>query len=71
MYGLKRRFLINHEMSKTLKDSTNKYIATHLKPNAKYMGYSGDNPIIIHLLLPIVSLVSFIIGYNFRIMVDN
>ena len=67
MFGLKRRFLISPEMSKCLKESTNKYISTHLKPNIKYM----EDKHMMHLLLPFVSLVSFLFGYNFRGFIDN
>jgi hypothetical protein len=68
MFCLSKRPMISRELSNYLRDSTNKSIDKHFKP--PYISHLLINkniePKDISLwLLPFVSIVSFLAGYNF------
>jgi hypothetical protein len=70
MFRSKKTFLITPEMSKYIKDSTNKSIKNYFnkyKINALLVKDISPNYI---ALLPIVSLISFLAGYNFNMVLN-
>lgn len=70
MFRSKKTFLITPEMSKYIKDSTNKSIKNYFnkyKINALLVKDISPNYI---ALLPFVSLISFLAGYNFNMVLN-
>ena len=69
MYSLNRCLLINPKMLNYIKESTNKYISTHLNQNIKSIkdikSMDIDTPNTLYLL-SFVSMISFFMGYKFR-----
>lgn len=62
---LNKRLLISAEMLKYIRDSTNKSLEKYLnKYNINALELNNRTPNCI-ILMPIVSLVSFLAGYNF------
>jgi hypothetical protein len=66
MFRSKNLFLITPEMSKYITDSTNKSIKTYLnKYNVNALLVKDISPNSF-ALLPFVSFISFLVGYNFN-----
>ena len=64
MFALRRRPLISPEMSKYIKDITNKSLEKYTN-NVKFVIPDKKELPNFFLLLPFVSLISFLAGYNF------
>ena len=61
MFNLRGRQLISNEISKYIKDSTNKSLEKYKKNHGLY---NKNIPLHFFGLLPFVSLISFLVGYN-------
>jgi len=71
MFYSKKHFLISPEMSKYIRDSTNKSLEKYLNKyniNAKIL---KDKPINCVVLLPFVSFISFLAGYNLNLFLQT
>lgn len=64
MFSSKKHFLISPEMSKYIRDSTNKSLEKYLNVNAENLKDQPHNCIV---LLPFVSFISFLAGYNLNL----
>jgi len=65
MFSLRKYPLIDPELSKYIKESTNKSIEKYLNKSKILCTPNENNPNNIFLILPFVSLVSFLAGYHF------
>lgn len=71
MLNYNKRFSISPEMSKYIRDSTNKSLEKYLnKYNINVLALKDSKPNCI-VLLPFVSLISFLVGYNFHNFVEK
>ena len=64
MFTLRKRPLISSEMSKYIKDSTNKSLEKYTN-NFKFVISDKTDPLSFFVLFPFVSLISFLAGYNY------
>jgi hypothetical protein len=64
MFALRRHPLISPEMSKYIKDTTNKSLEKYTN-KSKFVIPDKKDPPNFFLLLPFVSLISFLAGYKF------
>jgi hypothetical protein len=64
MFTLRRYPLISSEMSKYIKDSTNKSLENYTN-NFKFVIHDKTVPLSFFVLFPFVSLISFLAGYNY------
>ena len=64
MFTLRRCPLISSEMSKYIKDSTNKSLEKYTN-NFKFVISDKTDPLGFFVLFPFVSLISFLAGYKF------
>jgi hypothetical protein len=64
MFALRRHPLISPEMSKYIKDTTNKSLEKYTN-NSKFVIPDKKDPPNFFILLPFVSLISFLAGYKF------
>ena len=64
MFTLRRCPLISSEMTKYIKDSTNKSLEKYTN-NFKFVISDKTDPLSFFVLFPFVSLISFLAGYNY------
>ena len=65
MFSTKKHFSISPEMPKYIRDSTNKSLEKYLNKYNVNAQMLKDKPPTCIILLPFVSLISFLAGYNF------
>lgn len=74
MFALNRKQIINPEMSKYIKEQTNKWLKSFEEKHSNDSAYLRVSNLVKHeepkipnnlLLIPFVSLISFLAGYNF------
>jgi hypothetical protein len=81
MLNLNRRQFINPEMSKYIKEQTNKWLEKYSKTHNSIQGirvsdlvkqkYMDPKLPDLYIILPFVSLISFLAGYNFYNLIHN
>ena len=69
MFTLRRCPLISSEMSKYIKDSTNKSLEKYTN-NFKFVISDKTDPLSFFVLFPFVSLISFLAGYNYCKLIE-
>lgn len=67
MFRSNRSFLISPEMSNYIKDSTNKSLEKYLNKYNINTLFPKDEPPNCIVLLPFVSFISFLAGYNLNL----
>jgi len=66
LFSINRRHIINSEISNYIKEQTNKYIE-----NIKKRGSTGVYQLNNNILIPFVSLLSLLVGYNLHKLIDK